>query len=575
MITLRPYQQQGVNDTVDALRRSKRKSVIMEMPTGGGKTVVFSYIVSRAEAKGSKILILTDREELLRGTGGTLEQFGSRPQYIQAGRTHPPDSGQTFVAMAQTLKNRLSKPKWSEFLDSIDLVIIDECHKQEFNAFFEAGIFKGKTIIGFSATPKRGGKQRQLAEDYDEIVHTLTTKELIELGFLMPEMYCGFKDSPDMKGVKKNSKGDYSESDMFKKYDTPKLYGGVIDEWREHVPNTTTLVFCTNIIHSVRTAKEFCSNGIKAKFVCSSMAAPKRPESYESEDRASAAPEWIKYYEKLDYYNEYKNSMAMYSGERNDLIKRWKSGEFPVLVNAGILTTGFDFPAIETIVLFRATISEVLYLQMLGRGSRPCKSIDKTHFNILDFGLNAERLGGYKMPRLWALHHSSGAGSGVPPIKECGESGTPDKNKKLGCDEYILASVKICPECGYIFRVEKELEKAKLSPMSQDDNGKFRAVKPVSQMSFDEMERFSKANGYKIGWIINRLLINKVVMKVAEFKKREALVNILTYSDIQAMERYFKARYSRQALSEYAKYKGHSHGWVHVTMSRMKIEVIN
>lgn len=150
MITLRDYQQGGVTDTMAALGSLDKRFVILECPTGGGKTVIFSYIVQRAEKKDSRTLILTDRDELLRGTGGTLEAFGVHPSYVRSGRKFPPDlkENRTCVAMAQTMKKRIDKSLWIEWLKNIDLVIIDECHKQEFNLFFEQDLFVGKTVIG-------------------------------------------------------------------------------------------------------------------------------------------------------------------------------------------------------------------------------------------------------------------------------------------------------------------------------------------------------------------------------------------------------------------------------------------
>ena len=539
MIRLRDCQDSAVKNLRLSLLKSNSKIVILEAPTGFGKTIVFSYMVGRAEQKGSKTLILTDRDELLRGTGGTLEEFGVSPGYIKAGRKFAPgfNDNMTFVAMAQTLKNRLDKPDWIQWLSEINLVIIDECHKQEFNQFFEQDIFEGKTVIGFSATPKRGGKMRQLGDDYEDIIHTLTVTELIDLGFLMPDMYHGFKDlSPDLKGVKKNSKGDYSESDMFKKYDTPRLYGGIVNAWREHTPRTTTLIFCANIIHCVRTCKEFVKAGVSAKFLSSKMSKPKLPDSHEPEDRSKAQAEWVKYWEKLEYYKEYIEAMAEHSGPREQLIQQWKDGDFKVMINAGILTTGFDFPGIETVALFRATVSEVLYLQMLGRGSRPAPN--KTHFNILDFGKNAERLGGYKLPRKWNLFHESKSGAGVPPVKECGDPGK-DRNGKIGCGDYILASSKICPTCGYVYPIKKDPEEIKLELMFTDAKGKLRSVKPINEMDYPELELFAEANRYKKTWIVIRLYV----------------------------------RGGLDELKKYGKFKGYSPGWAYQTESRIPSKI--
>ena len=545
-IKLRDYQSSAVSDTVKALVKSERKRVICEMPTGGGKTVVFSYIVQQANKKGSKTLILTDRDELLRGTGGTLENFGVKPEYIKAGRKFAPavaSGAAAFVGMAQTLKNRLDKEDWKAWFKSLDLIIIDEVHKQEFNKFFELDVFFNATVIGFSATPKRGGKQRQLGADFDEIVHTLTIPELIDMGFLMPDMYFGFSDfAPDLKGVKKNSKGDYSESDLFAKYDKPKLYGGVIEAWKQHTPNTITIVFCTNIIHCVRTCKQFEDAGISARFISSKMSKPNRPKGDEPIDKANAGAEWVKYWERDKYYNEYIQAYPIYSGPREKLINDWKAGDFKVMINAGILTTGFDFPAIQTVVLFRATISEVLYLQMLGRGSRISPETGKVCFNILDFGRNAERLGGYKMPRHWQLFHNSKAGAGVPPVKECGvvqNVKKKDENGNEGCGDFILAAAKICPNCGYVFPKQKDPEAAKLELMYTDKNGKLRATKPINNMSFEELTLFAKENKYKPAWI-----------------------NIQVYR-----------RGGLEELKKYAKFKNYSPGWVTIANSRIPANV--
>jgi len=526
MIQLRDYQQKAVDDVKKALSTAERKRIICEMPTGGGKTVVFSHITLEAIKKNSNILILTDREELLNGTGGTLKNFGINTQYIRAGRKYAPDmqKGAVFVGMAQTLKRRLDQEKWINWFLRFDLIIIDECHKQEFNKFFEKAVFHCP-VIGFSATPKRGGKQRQLGEDYDAIVHTLTTLELIERGYLMPDMYYGF-EAPSMDGVGFDSKGDFSESGMFKKFDSPKVYSGAVESYKEHTPGTTAIVFCSNIIHSVRTAKEFCKAGIPAKFLSSKMSKPKRPNSEEPEDKKEASAEWVKYWKAKEYYDEYCEAYLDYSGARNEIIDKWRNSEFKVVCNAGILTTGFDFPAIQTVILLRATISEVLYLQMLGRGSRLCPAIGKYHFNILDFGGNAQRLGAYKLPRRWFLWHETKNGAGVPPMKECGYVNNEllvDKNGKKGCDSHIFASAKICPICGYVFPEKAEFKKIELSLSSVNSDGSVTGVKPIKEMTFKELDQFADKNRYSEAWLVQQLFTrggDAEIMAYANYKPK-------------------------------------------------------
>jgi len=535
-IKLRDYQEKAVQDTIKALKESERKRVICEMPTGGGKTVVFSFIVQNASRKKSKTLILTDRTELLRGTGGTLEKFGVLPKYVIAGRKIAPDvnKGDCVVGMAQTLKKRIEKSNWREWFLQFDLIIIDECHKQEFNVFFEKDVFRTKgTVLGFSATPKRGGKQRQLGTDYDKIVHTKTTLELVREGFLCSDMFFGSGLAPDMKDVSLDTKGDYSRSQMFKKYDKAEIYGGLIDCYKKNATDSVMIVFCSSIIHSVRTCKELVENGILARFVSSKMGKPKRPETAEPENLKDADGEWVSYYEKEKYYKEYIEAYYNFSGSRDLMVKNWKAGDFKVMVNCGILTTGFDFPELETVALLRATTSEVLYLQMLGRGSRLADG--KTHFNIFDFGKNVERLGSFKLERKWNLYHETSKGGGLAAMKECGEKGI-DKNGKSGCGDYVFASASIC-HCGYVFKQEKEEKKIELQLMTTDNKGKIKTVKPLKDMDFTELEAFQITSNYKIGWLYTQIFLQgglDYLKKFAKFKNYSAGWINRTYSRIPA-----------------------------------------
>lgn len=538
MITLRDYQISAVNDIKTALVESERKSVVCEMPTGGGKTVVFSYIALEAIKKGSSVLVLTDREELLKETGSTFEDFGIKPQLIRSGIKRAPEvrKGSVFIGMAQTLKRKIKEHKWVDWFSNISLVIIDECHKQEFNKFFEKNVFLKSVVVGFSATPKRSGKQRQLGEDYDHIVHTVTTKWLVNNGYLTPEVHYAF-DAPDMTGVAKKSDGDYSESAMFKKYNTAKTYSGAIKAYQSNTNGTIAVVFCSNIIHAARTAKEFCKAGISAKFLSSKMSKPKRPD-----DNAPDA-KWVKYYEDKLLFDEYCDSYLEYSGSREQVIEQWKSGEVKVVCNAGILTTGFNFPAIETVILLRATLSEILYLQMIGRGSRLSELTFKTHFNILDFGGNGKRLGGYRIERRWNLYHEGRSSGGTPPIKECGlinELPVKDKNGKNGCGYFIFASARICPECGYIYPEKKEEKEVELSLVDFSADGSFAINKPISRMSYRELDEYSKTRKFKKGWV--------------------------------AIQLYIRGGYNE--LVQYAKHKNYQTGWATIAKSQIPKHII-
>jgi len=512
MIQLRPYQEKIITET-QKLFASGKKRILVTAPTGAGKTVVFSEIARKVAEKGNKVLILTNRIELLNQAGGSIEKVGLRTFSIEAGTKYVNKNLNVYVAMSQTLKNRLDQDYWVDFLKTIDLIIIDECHLQDFNYIFDAQIFEKIRILGFTATPKRSGKQVQLGLQYEEIVETITLDELIKMGYLVNCDYYGCS-MPDLSNVGYDRmKGDYKEGEMFRAYNQSKLYAGVVRNWKQICPNTKTLVFCCNIQHAIKTCQEFNDNGITAKFIVSGVAKPKYPKKVN--DGTLAA-----YEEKKAGYEAYCEAYLKYSGKREDLIEKFQKNEFFVLINAAILTTGFDCPSIETVIINRATMSTALWLQMLGRGSRIFEG--KTHFNILDFGDNQARLGTYNEDRNWALWHEESKGGGVAPIKRCGldskdkaiygenhpkRSDANNKDVLDGCGRYIHAGLTICPFCGFKYPA-KDLKDVDLENIFFDQNEmEFKRVKPVSQMNDIEITEYCEAKGHNRAWLWRQIFM--------------------------------------------------------------------
>lgn len=478
--------------------------------------------------QGKRALILTNRVELLFETGGTLEEFELKPYYIQAGQmVEPPKTYQVYVAMSQTLKRRIKT--WRTFWNWFDVIIIDETHLQEYNDFFEHGVFNC-FILGFSATPLRTGKMRQLANDYEVMIEGLQVPELIKRKKLVRDIYYGSSNAPSMVGVKINTKGDYQEGQMYERFNKRELYAGCVENWQKLTPNTCTLVFCVNIQHTIETCKAFNEAGIKAKFLTSAVAQPIRPTDNDP-------AKMVKYEIKLEEYNNWLENYRKYSGDRKAVLSSWKRNDFYVLINAGILTTGFNRKDIETIVINRATVSIPLWLQMLGRGSRIYSGMKpdgtpnwtKEHFNILDFGNNAAQLGYYNQQREWSLFHESRKSEGTPPVKACGKGdpisgkeGKPDKRGNPGCGAYIFASASICPYCGYVFEIDKEAKHIELERID------YAAPLRLETPEWQKLERIAEERGYKGGWVINNLI----------------------------------AKQGLEGLQTYAKAKNYSNGWL-------------
>lgn len=455
MIQLREYQSALVQQVREAFR--KHKHVIMQSPTASGKTFIFSYIAQNAYKKGRRIMICSDRTELLSQNGGSLEKFDLNPEYISP-KTKQIPQGQVCVSMTQTIIRRIkSKPEWLEFLHAFDLLIIDEAHCQIANYLLQS--LSSKTyVIGATATPIRSSGQRQLGEDYSHIITGCSVKHLISLGFIVPCNHYTV-DAPDLSSIPIDTKkGDYNTKQMSKVFEQKEKYEGIVKEWLRITPNTKTICFCASSEQAIQITKEFTEVGVAAKYLLSG--------SFEDDD--------------------------MYSGERSELIEELRTGDLTVLVNVGIAVAGLDVPNLETCITAFATVSLSKWLQALGRCARI--SPGKAAYSCLDFGGNVQRLGLYQDERRWGLfYETKNGGTSIAPTKLCPEDKT-DIHGIKGCGGLILSTAKKCPFCGYYFANKREIYEVELSLVTEDGR--------------DEKEHIDVyiANRIKLGWSNNRIL---------------------------------------------------------------------
>ncbi len=444
MISLRPYQEEAINAIRNHFAGGRRR-ILLQAPTGAGKTVMFTAMVKSTVDRGRSALIITDRVELLKQAGGSLMKFGLIADTIAA-HTRYIRPHHLYVGMLETLSRRAKNKAYQHLLKSIDLIILDEAHKNSFNKLFP--LFNSKSfIIGATATPVRFGRQPQLKDFYDGMVETSSIGELIRLGYLAPARTFGI--TVDLKGVRVKG-GEFRADDLGEVYKNPQLYSGVVKNWIKHTPGSKTLVFSATVENSQAVCREFNDRGINAVHLDANV--PK--------DR------------------------------RSDILNRFKQGDFPVLCNVGILTTGFDDPSIETIVLYRATKSLPLFLQMCGRGSRIYPG--KSEFAILDFGNNVRRHGFWEEDRVWSLEHKH--------VKKTPREDTVDVKYCPECDALLPFKTRVCPHCGYVLIKEREPEEAELEELSYSD------IQMIADaLSVDELERVRAHRGYKIGWVLHRL----------------------------------------------------------------------
>ena len=221
---LRDYQIDSVAQ-VGAAFREGSKRVILCLPTGAGKTVIFSDIAAKAASKGKRVGIVTHRRELL----------------SQAGRLNSCD-----ILMVETLNNRIKK---GLDLGQYDLLVIDEAHIGNFRKVLEG--FKG-FVIGATATPL---SNPPLKEQYNAIVCPIGIEQLIAQGWLAtPHTYAMH---PVDTSTLQSARGEFTEASLDDAFNRPKVYEGVVKEFCSKWRDKKAIVFCVNISATDNTADEF------------------------------------------------------------------------------------------------------------------------------------------------------------------------------------------------------------------------------------------------------------------------------------------------------------------------------
>lgn len=455
---LRPYQQSAVEQIRESFRSGNRK-VVMCAPTGSGKTATFSSIAAASYNNGRRVLILTDRRELRKQSGGTLGRFGISPGIIEPG-CQQDWRIPVQVGMVKTFLNRAKKSPilW----DWPELVIVDECHRGEFKKVLK-GFSESTYIIGATATPVSTTKSDPLHNYFDDIVSTVGIPELIQQGSLVPAIT--YSVEIDKSSLKKQG-GEYTEESQMSMFDKRERYSGVVEKWQQFAHGRRTMCFCVNIEHSKKTAAAFQSAGVPAMHIDGTT-----PES-----------------------------------ERESVLARHQSGEFPILCNVGITTAGYDDPEISCIIFDRVTTSLALWLQCCGRGSRPFPG--KENFIILDMGANYDALGLWEEDRDWlhVFRNPGRANEGIAPTKLCPQ-----------CQAIIRASAKNCEYCFYEIPA-KERDEEELNVKFGQVTKKKKKEKPIPLpkppralwpgLSIPEIAQYIKTGTYKLGWA-TRLLMER------------------------------------------------------------------
>jgi len=362
---LRDYQREQIA-AVAAIMHGGVRRILVQLPTGGGKTHIIAAIVAAATLAGLRVLVLATRTRLVRQLHDRLEAFGVRHGVIAAALPELRDfSALVQIASVDTLHRRAIVAS-KQPLPSADLVIFDEAHLATADTRLRVlESFPAALRMGFSATPARKSG-RSLAAAFDCIVHGPSIRELTATGVLVPVRIF---NSPvvtkeELREVPKGADRDYQPAALGKLLSRPKLIGDVVSNWLRIASGKRTLVFAVNKSHGAALLESFRRQGIPAEMLV-------------DQDAESV---------------------------REATIDRLERGATKVLINCFLMSYGVDVPSVECIVLARPTRSLVMYLQMVGRGLRPSPETDKQRCILIDHGRVVENLGMPQNEFGWTLN---------------------------------------------------------------------------------------------------------------------------------------------------------------------------
>ena len=345
---LRDYQTEICSKVEDALK--KERSVMMQMPTGTGKTIVLAELVKRqldflqnSKDDGCKVLIVAHRIELIEQTGEFLTRHGIDYGVIAGGR-RPKMQKAVMVASVQTLSR---KSDLSQELDPM-LVIIDEAHHavaKTYRMLWEA--WPEARFLGLTATPYRMSGEG-FTDLFDVMVMSWNMRRFVAEGWLATYDYYSIRPDSEQQQVidkmkKRGADGDYQAKEMREKLDVRPTIELLFETFEKYAFDKKGIIYAIDIAHAEHIADFYRSQGIKAQAISS----------------------------KTPTY------------ERKEMIETFRSSAIlQVLVSVDLFSEGFDCPDVEFIQIARPTLSLAKYLQMVGRGLRPSQG--KTSCIILD-----------------------------------------------------------------------------------------------------------------------------------------------------------------------------------------------
>ena len=472
-ITLRDYQLRISDEVLQGYADGLRRLMVYS-PTGSGKTLTSMHLVSAIWASGTVLAagtrpyFICERETLVKQAAKTFGDHHWRVSVLMGDQSELVSNADVVVCTAQTLRSRFGKHKDKngdivsrDMPRDLGMAVIDEAHllhgiHVEMFQRLDATLF-----VGLSATPLRA----ELGKYYQHMIQGPTIKQCIAQQWLVPAKFYG-PPAPDLSGLKRTA-GDFvmAESET---ENLLRITGDVVTTFKKHNTGQPTLVFCCNIPHADEIARQF-----------------------------DLEPE---FHGKVRVLH-----IGVHKNEREKIIEAFKAGEFQILCSVMMITTGFDYPGAQCGIVARPTLSESLWMQMLGRLLRPADG--KESALILDHAGNIHRFG---VPEEFEVS-----------TLDCGEltrrqkemrSRDPDEMVNClgdGCDFIYPATERECPECGHARRRPSQVEvvMGELLDLSTPE-GQARKAQLLDDAAdaaakvllYRELIGLCDERGYKRGW---------------------------------------------------------------------------
>ena len=366
---LRDYQNLAISN-IRKSYEAGNKNVLLTLPTGAGKTVIFSEITRLAGLKGANVLILVHRKELIDQAGDKLTKADVKYGIIAAG--HKESKSNVQIASVQTLINRLNNP------DQYNLIIIDEAHHAVANSWrkiFE--FYKKAKRLGVTATPMRM-TGAGLGEIFDDLIVGSTIPELVDKGYLAEHEVYAPPNKLNLDKIR-TIRGDYSKKEVEDELDKVDIVGDAVENYRRLGQNKPAIAFCISVKHGQYVTNKFKEAGYTAELITGSMN----------------------------------------SDDRKTLVDNFKDGKIQILVSIDVVSEGFDVENCYVAILLRPTQSEALYIQQVGRVLRP--EPNKVAI-VLDHVGNTKRHGFVDDVREFDLHQKAKTkrkGELAPAVETC------------------------------------------------------------------------------------------------------------------------------------------------------------